>query len=77
MPADHGYQLSSALTKAMGEIHNKREFAVYNISGDPIDNRLLKLNDGSRLAFRLNSENIERLLHLANVKCSQCGLCWK
>ena len=65
IPADHGYQLFSALTKEMGEIHNKSEIAVHNISGDPTDNRLIKLNDGSRLAFRLNSENIERLLPLA------------
>ena len=64
IPADHGYQLFSALTKTMGEIHNKGDVAIQNISGVPIDNRLLRLNDGSRLAFRINSENIEWLLPL-------------
>lgn len=65
IPADHGYQLFSALTKTMGEIHSKSEIAIQNISGDPINNRLIKLNQGSRLAFRINSQYIEQLLPLS------------
>lgn len=72
IPADHGYQLFSALTKTMGEIHNKSEIALHNINGDPIDNRLLKLTEKSRLAFRLNSESIEQLLPLTG-RCLTLG----
>ncbi len=64
IPADHGYLLFSALTKAVEPIHSISDIGLHNISGEPTSNRLLKLNDRSRLTFRLDSENINLLLPL-------------
>ncbi len=64
IPADHGYLLFSALTRAIETIHSISNIGIHSISGEPIDNRLLKLNDRSRLTFRLDSEEINLLLPL-------------
>jgi CRISPR-associated protein Cas6 len=64
IPADHGYLLFSALTKSLQGIHTKSNIAIHNISGEPTVNRLLKLNERSRLNFRLKSDDINLLLPL-------------
>lgn len=65
VPADHGYLLYSAVSRALPEVHQADGFGIHPIAGRQIGGRTLQLTERSRLVIRTDVEQIARFLSLA------------
>jgi len=76
MPADHGYQTLSAISRLVPSIHSDSTCGIFPVNGVNIGNRFILLNERSRLVFRLSHEKLPELLKLAGKKIliSECQL---
>lgn len=70
IPADHGYQLYSSISKLIPEIHGDEEVGLHPIPGQLTGNRCLAVVEHSKLTFRLSSERINQVLPLAGKELS-------
>lgn len=70
IPVDHGYQLYSSVSKYIPAIHGDEEIGLHPISGQLAGGRLLSLTERSSLTFRISSERINQVLHLAGKELS-------
>ncbi len=68
IPADHGYQLFSAISRLIPSLHGDGEVGVLPVSGRLVGDRRLALTDKSFLTLRLPSERIGDVLPLAGQK---------
>lgn len=75
IPADHGYALYSAVSRHVAWVHEpaQNRLGIHPINGAPAGNRQLRLTQASRLTFRLDPENIMRLLPLAGKELDLDG----
>lgn len=67
IPADHGYALYGAVSRLVPWFHDaaQKALGIHPVNGLPAGSRLLHLTPTSRLALRLDSADIRRLLPLA------------
>jgi len=65
IPADHGYLLYSAVSRAVPEIHRQDGYGIHPIRGRQLGGRTLQLTDRSRLAVRTSADHIAQFLPLA------------
>ena len=65
LPADHGYQLYSALSRFDKKIHEMKDIAIGGISGIPDSARNLHLNNASKLRIRLDHSDLPAIIGLA------------
>lgn len=72
IPADHGYLLYSALSKAVPEIHGNDDVAIHPISGRRASNGKMSLTEYSSLCVRMPYEPTEQRMQL--VQASGCSL---
>lgn len=72
IPVDHGFQLFSAVSHVIPELHGDESIGLHPISGQMAGNRLLAINRKSFLTIRLPNERIGQVLHLAG-KTLQLG----
>src|SRR5262245_45425998 len=68
VPVDHGYALYSAISRIVPEIHEAARIGIHPIRGMYSGNGELLLRDSSRLAVRMESEQLGRFLKLAGKK---------
>ena len=68
VPADHGYLLYSALSRAMPELHQENGYGIHPIRGRQLGGRTLQLTDHSRLVIRTDADRITRFLPLAGKR---------
>jgi CRISPR-associated protein Cas6 len=65
LPADHGYLLYSAVSRALPEAHQADGYGIHPIRGRQLGGRTLQLTEHSRLVIRTDAEQITRFLPLA------------
>ena len=65
IPADHGYLLYSAVSRALPDVHQADGYGIHPIGGRQLGGRTLHLTERSRLAIRTDAEQIARFLPLA------------
>jgi CRISPR-associated protein Cas6 len=65
IPADHGYLLYSAVSRALPEAHGADGYGIHPIGGRQLGGRTLQLTEHSRLAIRTDAQQIARFLPLA------------
>lgn len=65
LPADHGYLLYSAISRALPEVHQADGFGIHPIRGRQLGGRTLQPTEASRLVIRTEAEHIARFLPLA------------
>jgi CRISPR-associated protein Cas6 len=65
IPADHGYLLYSAVSRALPEAHQADGYGIHPIRGRQLGGRTLQLTEHSRLVIRADAEQIARFLPLA------------
>jgi CRISPR-associated protein Cas6 len=65
IPVDHGYQLYSAISRLIPELHSHDSIGIHPISGPLAGNRSQLITDKSSLIIRLPSERIGDVLSLA------------
>jgi CRISPR-associated protein Cas6 len=65
VPADHGYLLYSAVSRALPEMHQADGFGIHPIAGRQLGGRTLQLTERSRLVIRTDAEQIAKFLPLA------------
>ncbi len=65
VPADHGYLLYAAISRALPEVHQADGFGIHPIAGRQLGGRTLQLTERSRLVIRTDAELIARFLPLA------------
>jgi CRISPR-associated protein Cas6 len=63
--ADHGFQLFSAISHLVPDLHGDSEVGLHPISGQIAGNRTLAINTHSFLSIRLPSDRISQVLSLA------------
>lgn len=68
VPADHGYLLYSAVSRAMPELHRENDYGIHPIRGRQLGGRTLQLTDQSRLVIRSDADRIARFLSLAGKR---------
>jgi len=68
VPADHGYLLYSAVSRAMPELHQEDGYGIHPIRGRQLGGRTLQLTDQSRLVIRTDADRIARFLPLAGKR---------
>jgi CRISPR-associated protein Cas6 len=68
VPVDHGYALYSAISRIVPEIHESTNIGIHSIRGTYSGNGELMLRDWSRLAVRMESEQIGQFLKLAGIE---------
>ena len=73
IPADHGYLLSSALTKVLETIHSMEGIGIHPITGIQTGERGLLLTEASSLTIRIDAERIAEILPLAGKTISLAG----
>jgi CRISPR-associated protein Cas6 len=73
VPADHGYQLFSAISKVVPSLHGDDNVGIHSISGPPMGNRVQSITDKSFLTFRLPSELIGEILPLSGKVLNVAG----
>jgi len=57
---DHGYQLYSAISRLIPELHSDDDIGLHPISGPLAGNRCQLITDRSVLGIRLPSERMDR-----------------
>ena len=65
IPVDHGYNLYSAISRIIPEIHKNKTWGIHAIPGQLIGNRLLSITKKSFLIIRLPADEIIKVLPLA------------
>ncbi len=65
IPADHGYQLYSAVSNAVPALHESNGFAIHPIAGQQVGDRRMMLTPQSRLTLRVPDGRISEVLPLA------------
>lgn len=65
IPADHGYQLCSAIARVVPGLHGDQGVGIAPVPGEPCGGRRLRLGPGSHLALRLDAGRIAEVLPLA------------
>jgi CRISPR-associated protein Cas6 len=65
LPADHGYLLYSAVSRALPEAHQTDGYGIHPIRGRQLGGRTLQLTQHSRLVIRTDADQIARFLPLA------------
>jgi len=65
IPADHGYLVYSAVSRAVPEIHRQDGYGVHPIRGRQLGGRTLQLTERSRLVIRTDAERIAHFLPVA------------
>lgn len=65
IPADHGYLLYSAVSRALPEAHRQNGYGIHPIRGRQLGGRTLQLTDRSRLVIRTDAEQVAQFLPLA------------
>lgn len=65
LPADHGYLLYSAVSRALPEVHQADGYGIHPIRGRQLGGRTLQLTEHSRLVIRTDAEQIARFLPLS------------
>jgi len=75
IPVDHGYALYGAVSRVVPWTHKPEQNAlgIHPINGLLAGNRMLHLTPTSRLAFRLDSDDIKELLPLAGKELEVDG----
>lgn len=73
IPADHGYQLFSAISHEAPELHSDPSVGVHPIRGRLIGQRMLALTRESRLIVRLPVSRIREVLRLAGKQLDLGG----
>jgi CRISPR-associated protein Cas6 len=68
LPADHGYLLYSAVSRALPEVHQADGYGIHPIRGRQLGGRTLQLAEHSRLIIRTDAEQIARFLPLAGKR---------
>ena len=66
IPADHGYDLLSAISRIVPWIHSNKDIGIHSISGRFIGQRRLALNENSRLKIRIEANAIKDILPLVD-----------
>ena len=65
IPADHGYQLYSAISNAVPALHEANGLAIHPIPGQQVGDRRMMLTPHSRLTLRVPDGRISEVLPLA------------
>ncbi|MEX0762324.1 MAG: type I-MYXAN CRISPR-associated protein Cas6/Cmx6 [Dehalococcoidia bacterium] len=65
IPADHGYPLFAAVSRAVPGVHGDQATGIHPIAGALAGDRRLRLTDRSHLTFRVPGDNVPALLPLA------------
>lgn len=65
IPADHGYAMYSALSRAIPWVHQREGIGVHPVRGTATRNRMLTLGGESELTLRLETQDIEQVLPLS------------
>jgi CRISPR-associated protein Cas6 len=73
LPADHGFPLYGAISRLLPSIHEVSGIAIHPIRGRIVGQRIMQLNDASRLVIRAPSERIHELLPLAGKQLVVAG----
>lgn len=73
IPADHGYVLYGALSRAVPLLHSSNGIGVHPIRGQQIGDRRLSVTSQSRLVLRVDTENISAVLPLAGNQLDVAG----
>jgi CRISPR-associated protein Cas6 len=73
IPADHGYHLYSAISRSLPATHANGEVGVHPISGQLLGNRLMSVNDRSRLILRIDASRMGEFLPLAGKEINIAG----
>ncbi len=68
IPADHGYLLSSAISRVLPDVHADETIGIHPIRGRLLGDRQLALTDRSHLAIRTPSGRLPRLIRLAGQR---------
>ncbi len=71
--SDHGYQLFSAISRLLPQVHKQNEVAVLPISGQQIGDRKIQLGKSSRLTIRVSTSEIATWLPLAGQTLDVAG----
>jgi CRISPR-associated protein Cas6 len=73
IPADHGYHLYAAISRALPAVHQPNSIGVHPIRGQLIGDRQMQLCEWSRLTVRVAAERIPDLLSLAGKQLNLAG----
>jgi len=69
IPADHGYTLFSAISLVLPDLHiaegGSDDYGILPVSGRPVGNRRISVDDSSRLVLRVKEASIASILPLA------------
>jgi CRISPR-associated protein Cas6 len=73
VPADHGYHLYAAISRALPAIHEPNGIGIHPIRGRQIGDRQMQLCDWSRLTIRVAADRIAEFLPLAGKQLNLAG----
>jgi CRISPR-associated protein Cas6 len=73
LPADHGYHLYAAISRALPAAHEPNGIGIHPIRGRLIGDRQMELCDWSRLTIRVAPERIADFLPLAGKQLNVAG----
>jgi CRISPR-associated protein Cas6 len=65
IPVDHGYQLFSAISRVVSQLHRDETVGVHPIAGEFSGDRLQRVNNRSLLIVRIDAARIAEVLPLA------------
>jgi len=72
-PADHGYVLYAAMSRAVPSLHRAQWLGVHALPGLPVGNGTLALRRGARLRLRVPVERVQDVLPLAGRTLDVAG----
>ncbi|MEX2140457.1 MAG: type I-MYXAN CRISPR-associated protein Cas6/Cmx6 [Pirellulales bacterium] len=73
IPADHGYHLYAAISRALPAVHRPNGIAIHSVRGRIVGERQMQLCDFSRLTIRIAADRIAELLPLAGKQLNVAG----
>ena len=73
IPVDHGFYVYSALSRMMPQIHQRNDIVIKPIRGRYKGNGVLDISPCSELVLRLNTNQIQEYLFLANTRIKVNG----
>ncbi len=73
IPADHGYHLYAAISRALPSVHEPNKIGIHPIRGRLVGDRRMQICDFSRLTIRVAPERIPDLLPLARTQLNIAG----
>ena len=73
LPADHGYVLYGALSRAVPALHTSNGIGVHPIRGEQVGNRQMSLTAKSRLVLRIDPDHISQVLTLSGHQLDISG----